>query len=354
MTRNAAIEAFLETSGWSGAARQPLAGDASARRYERLALGRRRAILMDAPPESGIDTTPFLAVAAWLRRGGLSAPEVFAAAPDQGLALLEDLGDDLLATLCARDAGLEPALYDAAVDTLAGMQEMGWSEQAAGGMVAAGLALDAVRDWTPPAYDMAVLMREARLMTEWYLPAVTAHPVPPDLAAEYEALAEAAFARVLRDATVPIYRDYHAENLLWLPERRPLARVGLLDFQDMLIGHPAYDFVSLVRDARRDIPPGLAARARARYLARTGRDAESFDAAAHILSAQRNLKILGLFARLRRRDGKARYLGYLPRVWGYLDGDLVHPALAPLRDFVTRHVPAPTAEALARIDGIAA
>ena len=349
MSRNRAIGAFLETAGWGAAERRPLAGDASARRYERLALGQRRAILMDVPPESGLDTTPFLAVAGWLRRGGLSAPEVFAAAPDQGLALLEDFGDDLFATLCLRDRGLELTLYDAAVDTLARMQELNWDEATLD-----DLAPDGVPGWTPPAYDMAVLMREARLMTEWYLPAVTGAAVPPDLEAEYEALAEAAFAGVPRDPSVPIYRDYHAENLVWLPERPDLARVGLLDFQDMLIGHPAYDFVSLVRDARRDIAPGLAARARARYLARTGREPESFDAAAHILSAQRNLKILGLFARLRRRDGKARYLDYLPRVWGYLEGDLTHAALGPLRRFITRHVPAPTAEALARIDGIAA
>ncbi len=334
MSREAEIVAFLAAEGWSEATHRPLAGDASARRYERIAAGPRRAILMDVPPESGLDTTPFLAVAAWLAKAGLSAPAVLAAAPEQGLVLLEDLGDDLFATLCARDPALEAPLYDSAIDTLAAMQDLDW--RGASG-------------WTPPPYDMAVLLRETRVMSEWYLPAATGAPVEPDLLAEYDALCEGALAPLLPASTVPIYRDYHAENLIWLPARTGVARVGLLDFQDMLIGHPAYDFVSLLRDARRDIAPALSARARARYLARTGREAEEFDAAAHVLSAQRNLKILGLFARLRLRDGKARYLGLMPRVWGYLEGDLAHPALAPLRAFVARHVPAPDAEARARI-----
>ncbi|TPE52738.1 aminoglycoside phosphotransferase family protein [Amaricoccus solimangrovi] len=337
MTRGAEIAAFLEAEGWGAARRAPLAGDASARRYERIAAPGRRAILMDVPPESGLDTGPFLAVARWLRANGLSAPEILAAAPERGLVLLEDFGDDLIAGLCAREPGREPELYSAAVETLARMQELSW---------------DGVPGWTPPAYDMAVLMREARLMAEWYLPAV-AGPVPPDLAAEYEARAEAAFAPVLPGSTVPIYRDYHAENLVWLPARSGPARIGLLDFQDMLIGHPAYDFVSLVRDARRDIPEPLAALARARYLARAGRAAEEFDAAAHILSAQRNLKILGLFTRLCRRDGKPRYLDHLPRVWRWLQGDLDHPALDGLRAFVAAHVPPPDKGARARIAGAA-
>ena len=339
MSRDAEITAFLAAEGWGAATRHPLAGDASARRYERIGLGSRRAILMDAPPESGLGTIPFLAVAGWLARAGLSAPAILAAAPERGLVLLEDLGDDLFATLCARDPSLEAPLYDAAIDTLAAMQDLDW--QGAEG-------------WTPPPYDMATLLREARVMSEWYLPAATGAPAPPDLLAEYDALCESALAPLLPASTVPIYRDYHAENLIWLPGRDGVARVGLLDFQDMPIGHPAYDFVSLLRDARRDIAPALAARARARYLARTGRAAEEFDAAAHVLSAQRNLKILGLFARLRLRDGKTRYLGLMPRVWSYLEGDLAHPALAPLRAFVARHVPAPDAAARARIARAAA
>jgi aminoglycoside/choline kinase family phosphotransferase len=147
-----------------------------------------------------------------------------------------------------------------------------------------------------------------------------------------------------------VLRDYHAENLIWLPERAGHARVGMLDFQDMLIGHPAYDLVSLLEDARRDVSPDLRAAMLARYLARSGAEPEVFGYAAHALSAQRNLKIIGLFTRLCRRDGKPLYLGYLPRVWAHLTRDLAHPMLSPLRAFVTRHVPEPVPAVRARIE----
>ncbi len=325
MTRSERIEDFLAGAGWAGAHRAPLAGDASARRYERVRRGARAAILMDAPPESGLDLTPFVAVTGWLRDHGLSAPEILAADLGGGLLLLEDLGEDLLATLCAADPARAPELYGAAIDLLAWFQSL---PPPAGG-------------WTPPPYDMAVLLREARLATEWYLPAATGAPAPADLAAEFDALAEAAFTPLLPASTVPIYRDYHAENLIWLPARRGRARVGLLDYQDLLIGHPAYDLVSLLEDARRDVAPELRAAMLARYRARTGAEPEALDHAAHVLSAQRNLKILGLFTRLARRDGKPRYLGYLPRVWSYLRADLAHPALAPLAGWVEAHLPPP-------------
>ncbi len=321
----ARIDDFLAAAGWGGARRLALAGDASARRYERIARGDRAAILMVAPPESGLDLAPFVAVTRWLRGHRLSAPEILAADVGQGLLLLEDLGDDLLATLCATDPGRAPDLYGAAIDLLAHMQSLPPPSDG----------------WTPPPYDMAVLLREARLAVDWYLPAATGAPAPDDLAAEFDALAEAAFAPLLPGSTVPIYRDYHAENLLWLPGRAGFARVGLLDYQDMLIGHPAYDLVSLLEDARRDVAPDLRRAMIARYRDRTGADAEALDQAAHVLSAQRNLKILGLFTRLARRDGKPRYLGYLPRVWGYLRSDLAHPALAPLAAWVAAHLPPP-------------
>jgi len=333
MTRADEIAAFLAREGWRAAERHPLAGDASARRYQRLRRGSARAILMDVPPASGLDVVPFLAVTRWLRAGGFSAPEVLAADPARGLVLLEDFGDDLLARLCAEDPGREPGLYAAAVDLLADLQRL---PPPAG-------------DWTPPPYDMPVLLREARLFVEWYLPAATGCPVPSGVASEFDALARAAFAPVARP-TVPIYRDYHAENLIWLPERRGHARVGLLDYQDMLVGHPAYDLASLLEDARRDVPPELRAAMLARYAARSGRDAEAVADATATLAAQRNLKIMGLFTRLCRRDGKARYLGYLPRVWAHLARDLAHPPLAPLAAFVARHAPAPEPAVRARIE----
>lgn len=332
MTRGEEIAAFLARDGWGE--RRPLAGDASARRYERARRGAEVAVLMDMPPESGLDARPFLAVTAWLRAGGFSAPEILAADPARGLVLLEDLGDGLFATLCAADPAAEPALYGAAVDTLAAMERRAPPGDDVG--------------WTPPPYDMAFLMREVRLVPEWYVPAATGAPLAPDLAAEYDALAEAALERVAA-ARVPVLRDYHAENLLWLPGRAGKARVGLLDYQDMLLGHPAYDLASLLTDARRDIDPGLRAAMTERHVALTGGDREAVAADVALLAVQRNLKILGLFTRLCRRDGKPRYLGYLPRVWGYLAADLAHPALAPMAAFVAAHVPAPTPEVLARI-----
>ncbi len=295
---------------------------------------------MDMPPESGLDPLPFLRVTDWLRAGGFSAPEVLAAAPEQGLVLLEDLGDDTLARLCAAEPGRAGPLYTAAIDALAAIHRLGPPRADAA--------------WGPPPYDMALLMREARMAVEWYLPAATGAAADADRAAAFETLAEAAFAPVLAAPPVPVMRDYHAENLIWLPGRAGHARVGLLDYQDLLVGHPAYDVVSLLEDARRDIPPELRAAMLDRYLAASGGDPEIFAHAAHVLSAQRNLKILGLFTRLCRRDGKPRYLDLLPRVWDHLLRDLAHPALTDLADWVHETLPPPVPAIRTRIAARAA
>lgn len=302
--------------------------------------GARRAILMDVPPESGLSVDPFVAVTAYLRGHGLSAPEILGECAGEGLLLLEDLGDDLLARLCADHPAREADLYAAAVDTLAAFHALpppGLSD-----------------GWTAPPYDMAVLTREARLVLEWYVPGVTGRTVPAEVAAEFETLTLETFAPVSDVRSGPVYRDYHAENLIWLPGRAGVARIGLLDYQDLLVGHPAYDVVSLLGDARRDIPPDLGAAMLERYLDRTGLERENFVAAARVLGAQRNLKILGLFTRLCRRDGKARYVDLLPRVWRLLAADLEHPDLARLARWVARHVPAPEASARARLAGVVA
>jgi aminoglycoside/choline kinase family phosphotransferase len=340
MTRTESIDVFLASRGWRDAGRLTLAGDASARRYERIVDGGRRAILMDVPPESGLSVDPFVAVTAYLRDSGFSAPEILGESAGEGLLLIEDLGDDLLARLCAEDPAREADLYAAAIDTLVAFHALQPPEPS-----------DA---WSAPPYDMAVLTREARLVLEWYVPCVTGRAVAADLAAEFEALMLGTFAPVAKARSGPVYRDYHAENLIWLPRRAGVARIGLLDYQDLLVGHPAYDVVSLLGDARRDVPPDLVAAMVERYLARTGLDRHSFVAAAHVLGAQRNLKILGLFTRLCRRDGKARYIDLLPRVWRLLLADLEHPDLARLSHWVARHVPPPEAAARARLAGVAA
>ena len=336
MSQDAAIAEFLAAAGWGGAARAPLAGDASPRRYERLRRGAATAVLMDAPPEGGIDPRPFLAMTSWLRGLGLSAPEILAADPDRGLILLEDLGDDLFMRVCTHTPAAEPELYAAATDLLARLHQEPAPAEIAG--------------WTPPPYDRAFLEFEARILTDWYLPA----EAPTERDAELTALIGALAAPVLAAPPVAVLRDYHAENLVWLPHRTGLAQVGLLDYQDMRRGHPAYDLVSLLEDARRNTSPELRAAMTARYLDRSGADPEAFSCAAQFLSAQRNIKILGLFARLARRDGKPGYLAHLPRVWDHLTRDLAHPGLAPLRAWVAEHVPAPDADQRARLAAVPA
>lgn len=327
VSRETRIARFLAASGWQDATATAIPGDASNRRYLRLVRGAARAVLMDAPPERGEDVRPFARATALLRARGLSAPEILAADAEAGLLLLEDLGDALFARVCAERPADEPALYAAAVDLLA---------------THAAPAPDL------PPYLAGVLEREARLATEWYIAA------PADLADEYAAILGAALAEAAAERSVLVMRDYHAENLLWLPERTGAARVGLLDYQDALAGHPAYDLVSLLEDARRDTAPALREAMLARYLAaRPDLDPDGFRAAYAALGAQRNLKIVGIFARLCLRDAKPRYLGLIPRVWSHLTGDLAHPALGDLRRFVAAHLPPPEPALLERLGAAA-
>lgn len=342
--REAEIAAFLDAAGWRAEAARPLAGDASNRRYLRLGpeRGRPAAVLMDAPPASGEDVRPFVAMTHWLRQQGLSAPEVLDADAAQGFVILEDLGDDLYATLLEREPGREAELYGAAVDLLAVLAAV--PAPAKIGPPGCRLPL--------PAYDAAVLGREAALVRQWWMPAAGADP-SKELAAEFDALVAAATAPFEQRGTV-VLRDYHAENLIWLPGRAGKARVGLLDYQDALAGHPAYDQVSLLEDARRDTSVELREAMIGRYLDWwPDQDAEAFRAAYAALGAQRNLKIVGIFARLAIRDGKPRYLDLIPRVWGHLMRDLSHPALMSLAGWVARHVPPPEPAVLARVASVA-
>lgn len=327
--RSLALSRLLASAGWHDATRKPLAGDASNRRYERLtARDGRTAVLMDADPARGEDVRPFTAIARHLSSLGLSAPAILAEDETHGFLLLEDLGDDLFARVAARDTAAEPELYAAAVDLLAELHR-------------------AAPPATLAAYDAPTMAGLACLPFEWYLPAVGPRAADADIAAfraELETrLAEAAPPSVL------ILRDFHAENLLWLPERRGAARVGLLDFQDARRGHPAYDLVSLLEDARRDVPETLARDMIARYVTLAGADPVAFTRAYALVGAQRNLRIVGVFARLCVRDGKPGYLPMLPRVWGHLMRDLAHPDLATLRTMCLNLLPPPSTDLLDRI-----
>jgi len=300
---------FLTRQGWGGATILPLAGDASFRRYFRIVDGARRAVLMDAPPPHE-DPRPFIEIAQWLGARGFAAPKIHGIDLDQGLVLLEDFGDDRMREAADADPSREHALYGAAIDIL--------------------IALHA-EDAVPAApYDRAVLHREADLLVEWYCPAIG---IDADVES-YHAAWDQVFDEALAKRPVTVLRDYHAENLMLTG-----AGLGLLDFQDALAGHAAYDLVSLLQDARRDVSPELEATMLAYYLSHVGND-PGFDNAYHVLGAQRNAKIIGIFTRLWQRDGKPRYPTLCPRVWRYLDRDLAHPALAPVASWFDATIPA--------------
>jgi aminoglycoside/choline kinase family phosphotransferase len=313
--RQGSIDAFLAAAGWGAAARAALAGDASARRYLRLKRAQgETAVLMDAAPAAAGPVGPFLRIAGHLARLGFSVPAVIAADAAAGLVLLEDLGDGLFARLADAEPQSTPTLYAAATDLLAALH-----------------AHPPPADL--PAYAGALLGEQAALVLETYAP-------QPQARAELAEAVTKVCGRLAPGAPVLMLRDFHAENLFWLPGRAGVARVGLIDFQDAMAGHPAYDLISLLQDARRDVDPALAAACSARYCAATRADPEAFATACAALGALRQLRILGVFARL-AQGGKPRYLDFMPRVWGHLQACLAHPDLAELRALVDRLVPAP-------------
>ena len=326
--REAAITAFLDASGWAGAVRRPLAADASFRRYHRVALDGRRAILMDAPPEKE-DVRPFVAIARHLSKLGFSAPRIDAEDAGRGFLLLEDLGDDTFTRkLIGATADNEERLYARAIDVLAALHRL--PEDRA---VPSGLA----------PYDAAKLNAEADLLAEWYAPAVLGRALSDEARAAYRDAWTPAFAALAAEPKTLVLRDYHVDNLMWLPDRAGIAQVGLLDFQDAVAGPAAYDLMSLLEDARRDIAPVLVERMLARYQAQVPAAAnDRFRASYAVLAAQRHAKVIGIFTRLCRRDGKPHYLVHLPRVWRLLERALAHPLLRPVNAWLERHLPPAT------------
>ncbi len=323
--RSQAMQAFLDGAGWGAAHRAHLAGDASDRRYERLSRPQGTAVLMDNPPGGADDPAAFVRIAGHLTGIGLSAPRLLASDTGLGFLLLEDLGDGVFARLLQRDPGQATALYAVATDALIHLQRHPAPQ---------GLPDLSAPDWA----------QAATLALDWYAYAATG--TRPDAAVFAETLA-LALATHADGPRVLILRDYHAENLLWLPDRQGVARAGLLDFQLGQMGQPGYDLVSLLQDARRDVAPATAAAMVARFGAAIG--ATRFDAAFATLGAQRALRILGVFARLALVAGKPAYLPLLPRVWGQLQANLAHPALQPLSAICARVLPPPTAAVLERI-----
>jgi N-acetylmuramate 1-kinase len=306
------IEGFLETHGWGGAVLLPVAGDASFRRYFRVAApGARNAILMDAPPPHE-DPKPFINIACYLSNAGFRAPQIYGKDLERGLVLIEDFGDVRMREFLDDNPADEIRIYKQAIDTLIDLK----------GAPAADV----------PPYDEAAYLREVRLLIEWYMPAMK-------LAVD-EVAYNALWVKALTPITqaprtkVTVLRDYHAENIMLLED----GAQGIIDFQDALVGHPAYDLVSLLQDARRDVSADLERAMFDYYIAATQTDA-SFGHSYALLGAQRNTKIIGIFTRLWKRDGKPRYLDFLPRMWGLLERDLQHPELADLKEWFDIHIP---------------
>lgn len=321
--RDTIITGFLERVGWGDATRHMLAGDASNRRYERLDLRGQPAVLMDAPTDKNENVGPFVELARHLCGIGLSAPRVFAEDRKNGLLLIEDLGDDLYSSVLRRDPLAEQPLYLAATDALIALHSANHPEHA-------------------PDYGPAKMVETAGLASDWYAYGATGRRSAAGKAAIANALSNA-FACLAPWSPVLVLRDYHAENLIWLPDRAPShAKVGLLDFQDAGLGHPAYDLMSLAHDVRREVAPETRAAMISRYAEARNLDRVDFEQACATVSAQRNLRILGVFARLSMHFGKPRYVDLIPTVWSNLLGDVSHESLADLDRTVRMHLPEPT------------
>ena len=355
LTRNDAINAFLMPTRWTTAARRFLEGDASFRRYETLHLETEAAILMDMPsrpdgppvkdglPYSAIahlaeDIRAVIAINAQLIACGYSAPVTEAFDLAQGFAVMEDLGRNVYGHMMLSGYDMRQPMAEAAA-MLADMAGRDWPSQ---------VPLGHGDSYQVPTYDVGAQLIEVDLLTSWLWPHIHGGEIPSDARGEFEALWADLLPLTQTGRRVWALRDYHSPNLLWMPERQGLARVGIIDTQDCLLGHPAYDLASMLQDARVDVDFAFADQLYDHYCALRrvagGFDRAGFDTAYAILGAQRATKILGIFARLSKRDGKHGYLKHIPRVSRYLERNLLHPELSKLKAWFDRHLPAAARE----------
>ncbi|MFP5515761.1 MAG: aminoglycoside phosphotransferase family protein [Alphaproteobacteria bacterium] len=322
--REAEIAAFLAANGLADAVREPLAGDASARRYERLRKPDGGTLILVDTPAPADDLVPFIAIGAELAAIGLSVPTVIASDTERGLAIQDDFGSDTFSRLLAD--GADPQhLYEMATDALITIHR-GWPE-------------DAVRRLALPVYDPDLFIAQTRLFIDAYMPVVTGKPLSDDDRSEFETAWRAVLEPVCAGAPSLLLRDYHVDNLMRL-DRPGVKAAGLIDFQSAGWGPRAYDLVSLLEDARRDVAPDLAKAMVARYLAAfPDADAAAFRRTMAVLGAARHTRIVAIFVRLALNQGRRSYLVHLPRVWRLLEAQLAKPELKPVADWFHRHLP---------------
>lgn len=324
--RSQQIRAFLTQTDWADAILVPLAGDASNRRYERLTNpDGTTAVLMNAPPDSGENIRGFVDIAQHLTRHDLSAPLIFAQDFNTGFLLIEDLGDALFTRVIAADPQAETSLYRSACDLLIQLHQIE----------------------CPPltAFDPPMMAEQAGLVFTSYQQGITGKPIP-EAATKFRSEMLTLLTKHTQCNPVMILRDFHAENLLWLPSRVGVARVGLLDFQDAVTGHPVYDLVSMLQDIRRNVSKITEKAIIRHYVEHTNTDEQQFHATYAVLGVQRNLRILGVFSRLATDYGKRQYIDLIPRVWDHVIHGLQHPELRRLADILIPNLPEPTSKNL--------
>ncbi len=349
--RLGAMRAAIERAGLIDATRRRMAGDASTRSYARLELDGQHAIVMNMPrrpdgpavhngkPYSAIahlaeDVRPFVAMAGALREEGFSAPALYNGDIEAGFLVIEDLGHEII----VEGEPPRPIVerYAAAVEMLAALH---WRK------LPDTLAVGTRTNYTLPSYDMDAFLIEVSLLLDWYLPDHDV-VVTDAMRAEFFTLWSAVLQGPINGPKSWVLRDVHSPNLIWLPTRHDTGRVGIIDFQDAVMGPPAYDVASLLQDARVDVSEQIEISLFARYIAARRQTDAEFDIAAFAqsyaaMAAQRATKVLGIFSRLNRRDGKPHYLRHQPRAYGYLQRALSHPSLGALQAWYQTHVPPP-------------
>jgi aminoglycoside/choline kinase family phosphotransferase len=325
--RESLINTFLASTPWQNAQRQPLDQDASFRRYWRLTMNGKSAILMDAPPPEK-PVSQFAEIACFLRRNKLSAPQIYDIDQKHGLLLIEDFGDATFTRVLISDPGTERSLYDLAIDTLLKIHR-----------------IDSYQGLSLANYDIPTLIDEARLFIKWFYPAMNGGPATAQQSRQFAQAWHQSIEALAPHKRVLVLRDFHVDNLMYTLQSDQTIRCGLLDFQDALMGSPAYDLMSLIEDARRDISCKLRTRCLSRYFTAI---AEQKDFPTqhelmpwlNVLAAQRHAKVLGIFIRLYKRDKKANYLKHLPRVLALYTAAIERePVLNPVSQWMAENLP---------------